>query len=210
MSAIQKEAQRVKYDLFSKDLIPCSICGKKFRMVCRHAVVAHGISAREYKMQNGLPLSVGVVGPEYRLMVTENNDLLKEKKERLSKFDRSLIPVGSHKGKYVPSASLSHKQRAKEHREKTHKDAVERWASIRTEFTEMWLNGTPVKQMCIKFNVVESQIKLLRNVFGLPSRVFSNWIKPVTIIERDHMTVRESIAARKPHSGIDGTPQNPK
>lgn len=48
------------------DRIPCLICGKPFRAVCHHARLAHGISARDYKLRFGLPVSRGVATPEAR------------------------------------------------------------------------------------------------------------------------------------------------
>jgi hypothetical protein len=48
------------------DRIPCLICGKPYRAVCHHARLAHGISARDYKLRFGLPVSRGVATPEAR------------------------------------------------------------------------------------------------------------------------------------------------
>lgn len=48
------------------DRIPCLICGRPFRAVCHHARIAHGISARDYKLRFGLPVSRGVSAPDAR------------------------------------------------------------------------------------------------------------------------------------------------
>jgi hypothetical protein len=48
------------------DRIPCLICGKPFRAVCHHARLAHGISARDYKLRFGLPVSQSVAVPQAR------------------------------------------------------------------------------------------------------------------------------------------------
>ena len=37
--------------------VKCEICGKYFNSVCSHALKAHNISARDYKLRYGLKLS---------------------------------------------------------------------------------------------------------------------------------------------------------
>jgi hypothetical protein len=135
-------------------------------------------------------------------MVRENADLMKAKLERIQSVDRSTIVPGNKGGTYVPKGSKSHKERAREHRELQHKEAAEKWSLIRDDFTKMWLSGVPVKEMSQKFNVVPSQVRLLRNVFGLPSRVFSNWvIKSATA--GDILTTRAALKARREKRAIN-------
>ena len=57
---------RAAADYVSGDRIPCLICGKPCLSVCHHARRAHGISARDYKLRFGLPVSRGVAAPESR------------------------------------------------------------------------------------------------------------------------------------------------
>lgn len=48
------------------DRIECLICGRHYRAVCHHARLAHGISARDYKLRFGLPVTRGVATADAR------------------------------------------------------------------------------------------------------------------------------------------------
>ena len=43
------------------DTLQCHVCGKWIRCVGNHARIAHGISAKDYKIKYGLPLGLGMV-----------------------------------------------------------------------------------------------------------------------------------------------------
>lgn len=51
---------------YAGDEIQCLLCGNGFSMLGQHLTHAHEISAREYKIRFGLPLSVGLLGTEVK------------------------------------------------------------------------------------------------------------------------------------------------
>jgi hypothetical protein len=164
-------------------------------MVCKHASAAHGLSAREYKMAAGLPLSIGIVGPSFRDAVRSNGELMGTKTTRLTSIDRSSVPTGGNTDGYSPDCATPLKTRALRSREESHAKALAKWSGIREDFVSKWLSGTPIKDMQTHYGVGAAYIRLLRDVFGLPPRLFPRWVNS-SVPSDSVMTVRQGRRVR--------------
>jgi hypothetical protein len=145
-------------------------------------------------MMFGLPLSAGLVGPSYRANMEKYSEM---KASRLAGYIKENGRASNSGGSgYVANVCKPLRERARLSREEKHMKAAAKWASIRKEFEEMWIGGVKIETMCSRFNISTSSVRMLRNVFGLPSRVFGNW-KSFYIVRGDDLpTVREAKRER--------------
>jgi hypothetical protein len=113
--------------------------------------------------------------------------------KNLQGLDRSAIPKGGNPDRYQSKYCKDFTARAMKHREKAHEDFTQKIISIQKDFAKDWMAGVPYKTLCEKYRLSNMQIKTLRNVLSLPSRVFSNWPSNFVFIEKtDISTIREA------------------
>lgn len=56
------QTQKELDEWYSHDALRCHICGGNFPGLYRHVSLAHGITARDYKLRFGIPLTYGLAG----------------------------------------------------------------------------------------------------------------------------------------------------
>ena len=88
------------------DKIECLICGKSFKSVGNHVFMAHGITAREYKVQFGISTSAGLLGDKTRAAHKEYSIDNKHKAKladiRVDEFGSVADYVLARKCEYIP------------------------------------------------------------------------------------------------------------
>ena len=163
----------------NKDAIACVICGKPFRAVCNHAVLKHGISAREYKLLAGLPLSVGVTTPDLQ---AKRREIGLEKAKDNMKMEKMRVAAGPPMGRGgwkqegVMAKTLG--TRARKWQKDMRDKRIERFEERRADFTRMWLALEKPVSIARFFGIDPRTVGHMRVYYGLPERIVSIALAP--------------------------------
>ncbi|MBU6247102.1 MAG: MucR family transcriptional regulator [Xanthomonadaceae bacterium] len=157
----------------------CKVCGKRYKMLGKH-VFKHGYTPESYKLEHGLPLSVGLCSSatfeklsELRVSeIKENPDRLL--KMRLQNPPGKRWPIGRARG----VLSLNLPFRAKAYRDHVRAAATAKWEARKEEFVSMWLAGVPMKDMAVKYTTTVSSIRNWVRNWNLPRRTMTFVILP--------------------------------
>lgn len=153
------------------DATVCRICGKTYKMLGKH-VAAHGHNPESYKLQYGLPLSVGLTSSEtFKKLSDGKVEYIKNNPDQLSKM-RLNNPPGSGR-KRISQGKLAEnlKDRAANFRRQQRLAAYESWMTRKAELSDMWLALKKVKEIALHFNVSEGSIRKWARIFNLPKRI---------------------------------------
>lgn len=87
---VDRQAKRdLEAEIPSENKVKCLLCNRWYRSLCRHVNQRHGVSAKEYKKEFGLPVKKGVIPEDlrkhYRKFALKNRNGLKN----LVKYRRS-------------------------------------------------------------------------------------------------------------------------
>ena len=150
----------------------CRVCGKRYKMLGRH-VFKHGFTVESYKLEHGLPLSVGLVADEtfekfsLRGIKRMNNDAIKLKMALCN-------PPGSQRGKkrsrQIGALSENLPIRAKAYRDSLRAAATEKWSIRKPEFVRLWISGASLKSMAEVFGTKPCSIRNWVRNWNLPRR----------------------------------------
>jgi hypothetical protein len=153
----------------------CQECGRSFRMLGRHLPVAHGMSARDYKLKYGLPLTCGLV-------CSETFDALSRSKQQLWKerpdLQTTMIlanPPGTRdygrtgrKSEGLLADILRVRNTA--YHQMCRDKAAALWNGRKERFIELWKSGISLREMGKEFNCRPSTIRNHMIKWGLPRR----------------------------------------
>lgn len=91
---IKSEPELAAY--LDHDELLCLICGTRHKGLYAHLQMAHNISARDYKIQHGIPITCGLIGKSTKQKMASNANTTTSKM-RLSGF-KNLEVARSHRG----------------------------------------------------------------------------------------------------------------
>ena len=163
-----RHAQRERFgDITS--LTVCKICGKECVGLAQHVVAAHGMLARDYKIKFGLPLMVGLTSPSL-------HQKLKAIREDVHAADpmlrvRMAVKVVPGSQRAFPGQEPGATWRGSATYLAKHRAAKAKLCDDRRDrLTDLWLSGTPVKQIAAEFGCNESTVANHRRKLNLPAR----------------------------------------
>lgn len=162
------------------DLVPCLVCGRRFINPCKHVVASHGMTAKEYKLKFGIPISLGLTGHadhlRRRQQVTERyrrdpdalNEFIRKGREAEK---RQVIYNGNHH-------QTTGIKKLREVNKRRHEEFLAAWDCKREEILAMWSRGESIIDILRVFGIQYYLLYRLARAWGFPkyARRSPRWV----------------------------------